>query len=180
MNNKQYLIGSKLLNLENETDTDYFILDDSMNEDYKMIIDKESHIDYFYRKTSFINKLCNFEIDFKTQLKFYSVLYQYDADIIGQNFPIEFHVLEHKTEYINFLNYVINENHCGFGAFIRKRGAQDCFCVKEIYHIAYVTYILKNNSTTLTAEQQQIIQTIHDKQMPISYLDELKKEILAL
>ena len=177
---EQYLVGSELLGLTSNKDKDYFIFDDSMNEDYKMVTDKETHIDYFYRKTAFFNKICNFEIDFKQELRIYSVLYQYDIDIIGQDFPLVFHVLNHKQDFLNFLNYVVSADVCGFGAFTRKRGTQNSYCVKEIYHIAYLTYILKNNSTTLTQQQKTIIQTIHDRQMPLSFLDELKAEILNL
>lgn len=180
--NKEYLVGSKLLNLENATDLDYFVFDES-KDDFILTTDANTHIDYFYSSSNVLNKYFNFEEDYKTSLhavRIYSILYQYDIDIIGQEFPITFHVLTHKTEYIEYLKYLANNNLSIFNVVCRNRKTNFVSCHKNTYHIAYLTYILKNNSTTLTIEQKQKIQTIHDKQMPLSYLDELKAEIMAL
>ena len=183
MDKKQYLVGSQLLNLKNWIDTDYFIFDENENRFILKINNKEQHIETFYASSSILTKYFNFEedyVNFPHAERVYSVLYQYDIDIIQQNFPIVFHVLEHKTDYIKFLQYLVNNNRVIFNVVCKDRKTNFIHCDKNTYHIAYITYILKNNSTTLTAEQQQIIQTIHDKQMPISYLDELKAEIMAL
>lgn len=47
--------------------------------------------------------------------------------------------------------------------------------MKNIYHIAYNLFILLNNSVTLTEEQMNIVQKIHDCEMPIQYLQELRQ-----
>jgi hypothetical protein len=53
-------------------------------------------------------------------------------------------------------------------------------CSKLIYHFAYNLFILQNNSVYLTPEQKEIIQKIHDCQMPIEYLDELERMLNEL
>lgn len=180
--NKQYLVGSKLLNLENETDIDYFVFDETKDK-FILKTDKETHTDSFYASSLVLNKYFNFEEDYKTSphaVRVYSILYQYDIDIIGQEFPITFHVLAHKTEYIEYLKYLANNNLSIFNVVCRNRKTNFVSCHKNTYHIAYLTYIFKNNSTTLTTEQKQKIQKIHDRQMPLEFLDELKADIMSL
>lgn len=182
MNEKEYLVGSSLLNLNNGIDADYFVFDES-KDGFQLRTDKENHIDYFYASSTVLNRYFNFEEDYKTSInavRVYSILYQYDIDIIKQDFPITFHVLNHREEYIEFLKYLATNNASIFNIVIKNRQTGLSYCHKNTYHIAYLTYIFKNNSLTLTAEQKQKIQTIHDRQMPLSYLDELKAEIMAL
>ena len=50
-------------------------------------------------------------------------------------------------------------------------------CSKIIYHIAYNLFILENNSPIITDTQKAIIQRIHDRLMPVEYIDELEKRI---
>ena len=61
--------------------------------------------------------------------------------------------------------------------FDKEKYSQNNCCDKKIYHIAYNMFILQNNSPILTNEQKEIVQKIHDKEMPIEYLDEMEKII---
>lgn len=178
---KKFLVGSKQLGLSNDnSDMDYVILKNDLEVNHKVEHDKETNIDLFIYKTQFLKDLMNFNVPYinSKNIILYKILYQYDIGIINQDFPIEYHVLDHIEQWKEFLLYVLESKVLVFCVYIKQNNK--LYCAKDTYHIAYLTYILKNNSTTLTAEQKQKIQTIHDKQMPLEFLDELKAEIMAL
>lgn len=175
---EKYLIGSKLLNLKNNNDTDYLILVDASNDEGFYKYDKQGDIENHYRTASMLLKTLNFELPIdRTSIKYFVVQYQLDKDIIGQDFPYPHSVLEYRSNYIDVLNYIIDNQTVGFKKSPRLN---DGNCSKGVYHIAYLTFILENNSTALTVDQKAIIQKIHDREMPQSYLDELEEKIRNL
>ena len=162
----KYLIGSKLLGLTNEKDKDYMII--SNKYDYKRI--SENDEDILYRSQENILYHLRFEGDYTKHTFIYLVNYQYDREIIGPDFPIEYHILDHKYKLINFLQWIVANKEMNFNKNLKFKHGN---CSKLIFHIAYNAFILQNNSPIITPEQKAIIQKIHDRQMPVDYLDEL-------
>lgn len=173
----KYLIGSRLLGLDKSHDIDYLQIVESGDVTlYKrQLIEGD---DILTRSTANISRQMNFEfpIDRKTAT-YYIINYQLDQNIIGQQFPYEYHVLDKKKEYIKLLNYIVNNQLMNFTKEININNGH---CSKILYHVAYLTFIMENNSTVLTAEQKEIVQKIHDKQMSVKYLDVLEEKIRNL
>lgn len=166
----KYLVGSKLLGLTNNKDEDYLCLTDEDKTRKEFINGKE--IKYTPIKL-LIERLNN--IDVHNMFTLWN--YQLDEDIIGQDFPIKYHYLEHKDQYMKLIDYIIKNKEFNFNKDIT---ADNRCCTKIIYHIAYNIFILKNNSPIITEEQKAIIQKIHDLEMPIDYLDELEKTFKSI
>ena len=111
-------------------------------------------------------------MDFNTTNLFHMLVnYQLDSKIIKQDFPFKYSILEHKKKLTQFLNDIVTYKLMNFNKLVTNKNG--C-CTKIVYHIAYNTFILLNNSTNITNEQKQIIQKIHDGEMSIEYLSELE------
>lgn len=173
----KYLVGSGLLGLNNRKDKDFVVIVDSEDENYyeRRLIDGE---DICFRSKSNVDRQMNFELPLSMETaRYYIINYQLDKDIVGQNFPYEYHILDRRNDYIELLNYIV-DNECF--AFNRRVIYNHGFLSKLMYHIAYLTFIMKNNSPFLSKEQKEIVQKIHDKKMPDDYADELKAMIKEL
>lgn len=172
----QYQIGSRLLGLKNPHDDDKLIIKDESSKDY--IQQYENQKDTYMRTKKSLDDTMLFRLPFdKKTVRWYIVNYQLDANIIKQGFPIEYHVLDRRDDYIRLLNYVVEYQELNFKKDENLNGGN---CAKGIYHVAYLTFILENNSVELTEEQRGIVQKIHDKEMPQEYLDVLKQKIKDL
>lgn len=159
----KYKIGSSSLGLKNCKDKDRVVITTEC--DYKRVIIEDEEILYISEEKLQKN------LRFKNGI--YAIYnYQYDQSIIGSDFPIQYHILDYRNELIELLNTIINQ---GLMNFNNRITCNDGNCSKLIYHIAYNIFILQNNNTVITEEQKAIIQKIHDCEMPISYLDELKE-----
>ena len=88
-----------------------------------------------------------------------------------------YRILDRRSDYVSLLNWIVDNKACNF---IKLKNMNHGHCSKLIYHIAYLTFILENNSTSLTAEQKETVQQIHDRAMPMEYLDELAEKIRNL
>ena len=170
---KKYKVGSGILHLENCKDTDYVILSNEYG-NYKMVYDKETKEDLIYITPEYLMKRLTFTIT-KNKLLIYN--YQYDRELIGNEFPIEYHILDYKDKLIEFLMFVVERKLFNLNRLIV---CDERYCSRVIYHIAYNVFILQNNSPILTEEQLKIVQQIHDYQMPIDYVDTLTSMIYEL
>lgn len=170
---KKFLMGSKLLNLNNCNDTDYLILLETEEEIKELKKDKNNtkEFDLHYFTIEDIKRIMKFSKDFY----FNFMAYQLDFNIIKQNFPIEFHILEYKNELKNYLKWIVKNKKFNFNKNLVF--GKNHVCSKLIYHIAYMTFILENNSIIITSKQKEIIQKIHDLKMSSDYLDELENKI---
>lgn len=167
---KKYLVGSKLLGLSNAKDTDYVVLV-KKNGVYKRVI--EDGADVLYISEEYVKQIMSFTFNSYT----YSInAFNYDANIIGQDFPIEYHILDYKKELKALLQYIAKNNLFNFNDKISVDGSMS----PNLYRVYYNYCILENNSVFLTAIQKENVQKIHDKEMPISFLNELKEKILKL
>jgi hypothetical protein len=163
----KYLIGSKLLGLNNNKDSDFLIL--SKEHDYKRVWENDE--DVVYRSVEHINKFLTYDVDVQRHHPLLLFNYQLDHSIIGQDFPVYFNILEHKDKVKELLHCVVDNRLYNFN---KRITLNKLYCCKNLYHFAYNLFILMNNSTQLTEEQKEIIQKIHDGLMPISYIDEMK------
>lgn len=168
---KKYKIGSRILHLDNCKDIDYIVLSDEFPDYTRKKIDGEDIL-YLHQDT------LSSRLTFK-KYDLYNTLfnYQYDRDIIGQEFPIEYHILDYRQELIKYLKDVVKRKLFNFNKQITLN---KLYCSKRIYHIAYNIFILQNNSPIITEEQKAIVQQIHDGLMPIEYLDVLEHMLYCI
>lgn len=166
----KYLVGSKLYKLENTQDTDYIIiLEEVPTGLYKQPILE----DWIWRTLDQLRDRLSFkEYTVETLTNF-----QFDREMIDARFPIEYHILDYRENLIAMLKYIVDNQAFNFDMSIQSG---DHCCTKMIYYIAYNVFILQNNSVHITPEQKAIIQRIHDRQMPISYINELAAMIAEL
>ena len=104
---KRYLIGSALLGLSNKHDTDYMII--SEKHQYKRVWIEEEEEDVLCRSEEHIRKGMSFDLDYKNYLTLVAN-YQLDKEIIQQDFPIEYSILDYKDKLIDFLKYLDSNN----------------------------------------------------------------------
>lgn len=165
----KYKIGSNILHLNNCKDVDYLVIDDT--KEYIRVY--ENGEDIVYSSTENILK----RMKFKTKNPLVLFNYQMDFDIIGQDFPIEYHILDYRQELIEQLKRTVKNKQFNFNKRIR---VNKLYCSKSIYHIAYNIFILQNNSPIITEKQKAIVQKIHDGLMPIEYIDVLENMLNKL
>lgn len=165
----KFLVGSQLLGLSNAKDTDYYVILEEGETAKDAGVDDNHIVDYdkTYQTLIFVDDSIN---------SIYN--YQYDKQI-NPSFAefFEYSILNYKTDLINLLDKIIANKQFNFSKQITQ--GNNC-CCKIIYHIAYNIFILENNSPIISAEQKQIIQKIHDKAMPIEYLDTLKNKFYQI
>lgn len=133
----KYLVGSSLLGLSNSKDLDYIILVENLPPKEKRPQQEgcEKVLDIGYRTFNETKKRLDFvQLDWLTICN-----YQLDQDIIGQDFPIEYHILEHRRALISYLKKIKNEHLCNFHKLIRINKK---YCSRLIYHVAYNIFIL--------------------------------------
>ena len=164
---KKFLVGSKLVGLDNAKDNDIVVLND-----------EDGRTDIHYITEASLNERMTFKLPQNARAALtYMYNYQYDIDIIKQDFPYVYHILDMRNKYIEVLNWIVDNQALGFN---RRVDYNNGHLAKHMYHVAYTTFIMLNNSVELTSEQKDIVQKIHDKQMPRGYLDELENIIRAL
>lgn len=166
----EYLVGSKALGLKNARDEDYVII--ATNKEYERRVEKNK--EYIYISENLAKEIMSFDVRKEKYKHLYLFNYQFDRKIIGDSFPISYNILEYKGKLKELLKRIMEEKLYNFDKRVTTNGDN---CSKRIYHIAYNVFILENNSSVITKEQKEIIQTIHDCKMPIDYLDELKIKI---
>lgn len=176
MNNK-YLVGSYALGMSNSKDIDYVIIVDGNDSEY-CVKKVEDGADHFYKTKDNLDSFMLFQRPFtQKNIQQYVINYQYDQNLIDNKFPIKYNILEQRQKYIEMLNWIVDNKALNFNKEINLNGWK---CSKLLYHVAYLVFILENNSTTLTNKQKAIVQQIHDKQMSVTYLDELSAKIKSL
>lgn len=146
-----------------------------------MVIDEEKKlaefkngVDYRYRTLENVKKTLEFKGNDGRKL----FNYQLDKSInkeFGEFLP--YTLLDYRNELVTYLKDIVKYKRFNFDKRVTSNKGH---CTKIIYHIAYNLFILENNSPIITDEQKEIIQKIHDRLMPIEYLDELEKRILRL
>lgn len=166
----KYKVGSVALGLNNTKDIDYVVIsnktqkisvmnNDGIYEDLWCFTLEDLYKNLQFKSCDIFTLLSN---------------YEYDIEIIDSSFPIKYHILNYKEQLIKLLKEIVNNKSFNFDKRITQ--GNKC-CSKMIYHIAYNLFILENNSPIITDEQKAIIQKIHDRLMPIEYIDELTEKI---
>ncbi|MCM1042778.1 MAG: hypothetical protein NC350_01015 [Corallococcus sp.] len=176
----KFITGSCLLGLSNAQDADYVILCDGDSKDY-FVHKYENGADCFYKTKANLDSYMNFERPFTHRnAEHYVTTYQYDCNLVSQGFPYRYSVLEKRAQYVRLLRWIVQNKALNFDEQVLANIDDGTTLTKGLYHVAYLTFILANNSVTLTAEQKDAVQRIHDKQMPVSYLQLLRSQIDAL
>ena len=165
---KKYIVGSSLLGLSDKRDLDYLVIgtkpSDYINngEDIRFREEKELLGCLMFENNSF-GWIYNYQLDKQINNEFASY-YSYN-------------LLDYRIQLIDRLKEVVSKKIFNFN---KRATTNNGHCSKIIYHIAYNLFILENNSPIITDEQKVIIQKIHDRLMPIEYLDELECRINEL
>lgn len=177
---EKYLIGSCLLGLRDPKDADYVVLTEGDNAD-SCVHKYENGEDCFYKTKANLDSYMNFERKFTHEtVPTYIVSYQYDAEIIGQDFPVKYNVSAQRSKYVELLKWIVANKALNFDKSVLACINDGTKLTKNLYHVAYLLFILQNNTVALTNKQKQTVQQIHDGAMPVDYLDELERAIYAL
>lgn len=156
------LIGSKAVGLINNKDYDYLYVDEPRPEK------KQEGVDCFEITSEELKTQMNFKSKGKIMM-FKNFVFD---KAINPNSPFDdYHILDYKQQLYDLIKETIEKNTYGLSGKLTFRGN----ILKQVYRVAYNIFILKNNSPIITEEQKTIVQKIHDCEMPISYLDELKE-----
>ena len=135
----EYIVGSKCLGLENVRDIDVIVF----TEDIEYKKETKDGKDIVYTTIEKYNTILNFEDPTGYRRFLMMTNYQKDRQIIGKDFPIEYNILDHKEELIALIVESILQSEFNFNKRVTVNGGM---CSKQIYHIAYNIFILKNNS----------------------------------
>lgn len=171
---KLFLVGSRLLRMDNCGDTDYCYFS-------KIRLPKE----YKVHKIPMVAKLMQ---NFPKYLKYRNAkgststmsvsnyYYQYSKCFHPEeDWPITWDIRDYKEDWIKML-----KNHINSEEAITQYIKGKTFIDKKFYNIAYQYFMIRDNTVYLEGESKQIVQKIHDRQMPISYFYEMRELINAL
>ena len=170
----QFLFGSRLLKLDNCRDYDYVHFDT----DEVVRIEGEHHINHnSYHVESVFRNIR----DSKTKLLsnnfiIINYFYQFSKCFHPEpDYPLQCDIRNIKEGWITLLKRHINDSEA------EKRYTENTDILrKNFYHIAYQYFMIVDNAIYLEGEHKQIVQKIHDKEMPVAYFQELKQLINAL
>lgn len=115
--------------------------------------------DVFFETPEFLYKRFNYSLGIPRLLL---TNYYLDADIIGNEFPFEFHFLEHKNEILKLLDQIKTGGLFNYVPGLTFNGGH---ISKLVYHVAISKFFIQNDKMILTPEQKEIIIKIHNCQM---------------
>ena len=174
MMNDTYLVGSRLLMLDNCRDTDYIYFDgikQSSGNNCCYIKMNLPHVELILSQMgnpaktlrSFNFPVCNY-------------YYQFSSCFQPDDFPIKWDIRDNKEAWKTLLKQHIS-NQKAVDKYINP---SEGLCKKPLYNIAYQYFMIVDDAVWLSGEHKQIVQKIHDLEMPSDYFYELKEKILAL
>jgi len=175
-----YQVGSTKLNLKNTHDIDYVGIVDSEEDFYSKHV-KYDNKDIIYRSIGNITKYLNFKERVTSQsCEAYLCNIGFDENIVDKSFPIKWSILDHREDYIKLLNEMVDRKLWWFHKIFENIDNKDYTLPKDLYRLEYLIYILENNTTELTKEELYILQKLHDKQMPVDFIEEIIARIKKL
>jgi hypothetical protein len=167
----KYLLGSKMLKLNNNRDEDWVTFVEKHNPEkrikghrripfFKMMMERflggEVHPDSMYHSCFFFQLSCGF----------------FEGD---ENYPFkDFNLLEHKDVWIKQLKGYMNHPKTEKLAFSKET------LDKTFYHILYQYHMIVEDTHWISDEAKVDVQKIHDLEMPSSYFYELRDKINSL
>lgn len=169
MENK-YVLGSKMLRMNNPRDTDEVTF-----------VDKPSWQVRERGKISipFVKMVIDSFTDGKNKpsdhyKSFY--IYQLSAPFIeDENYPFkDFNILEHKDVWVKQLKGYMNH------PATEEMAMKEDILPKNFYHILYQYNMIVENAHWISDEARENVQKIHDLEMPSSYFYELRELINSL
>lgn len=172
----KFLTGSKYLGLSTNSDTDYVVIYVDENYTRRSDFDNINKIDIHNWYLKDIIKLLNFEIslDAKSSLRYLHNVFL--SRFINQIPNYTYNIFYHRSEYKEFLLKCKEHNYINLN-YEYALNINNGYLSKFIYKVIYLLFIFQNNSYEMTKEQLEIIQKIHDTQMPCEYLKTIYKMI---
>lgn len=170
-----YIVGSKMLGLENCHDVDRIYFGDaspnSMGEDH-IVIANVALIKSILLKFDDPNR---FSEDFNRPIcvHYFQLSKCFHPE---DDYPIDYDIRDHKDGWKQILKNHITHEEAEKYYILSDSG----ICRKNLYNIAYQYYMLLDDVVWVTGEHLEIIQKIHDLQMPAEYFYKLREQILAL
>lgn len=170
MREYKYLLGSKMLKLENNRDEDWTVF---VNENAK------TANNYGYKSIPFFQTIINFFTrgnNIKADPYSALFLYQLSTGFVDDaEYPFgEFNILEHIKVWKEWLKAYMN------GKKVEARATKTDILPKQFYHILYQYYMITENVHFISDEAKAKVQKIHDLEMPSEYFYELRDLINSL
>lgn len=170
-----YTVGSQMLGLSGCNDLDLIYFGEaphrSVGSDHFIIMDLDQLKDVLLKFDEpnrfvrhFNRPICGYYYQ-------YSKCFHPEAD-----YPINWDVRDHKEGWKQLLKNHMTHKEAESYYILQDSGV----CRKTLYNIAYQYYMLLDNVVWVTGEHLEIIQKIHDLQMPAEYFYKLREQILAL
>lgn len=185
---KKYLTGSRFIGLENCHDYDYLIICDKTQWKRATPEDRKNKQDNHYWTIELIKKSLNFEDQFSsanwdslstmrallvTNVLFIQHLLS-DVELCKSEKWVNKELFfNNKNKYKDGLLWAVQHNVYNLNYDFMIRENMYCNCTRRIYNVMYTLYILLNGDFYITEQQKQILQTIHDNQMPLEFLKEI-------
>lgn len=157
----KYLIGSKLLLLDNCRDEDWITL----SEGSKKLRIHEKMIENFMKGKNYPGDSYKGRVLYQLSNGFY-------ADSAEAPFP-HFNILEHKENWIQCIK-------SRFAFYDIDTIAQLEILPKYFYHFIYQYYMIKENTHYISEEGKSIVQKVHDLEKPgyfIYIINDMIKEL---
>lgn len=167
----KYLMGSKLLKLDNCRDEDWIYLVDTIsNKTVEPTWQREIRFQKFINKTFAEGR--NSLADPHKALFLYQISREFHNDT---NYPFNnFSILAHKKVWIEQLKNYINLDST------EHLATREETLPKLFYHILYQYHMIIEDTVWISAEAKVNVQKIHDLEMPSNYFYELKALINSL
>ena len=173
---KPILIGSSMLGLANAHDRDWLILDDEVPLDRRNP-NLHKHVgsdDFTHVNPIMLRKALDFELPMLQYGLFMLFDYQKDRKLIGSDFPYDYDWLSHRAQIIELVQTNLDNNTEGCGLFVCRTNGVVCM-EKNTYHVAWNIFALMDGDVRISPEHLAIVQKIHDREMPQTYIEELRK-----
>ena len=166
-----YLLGSKMLKLNNTRDEDWLTFIDAPA---KVAREQHCHSIPFYKAVigAFIRATYVHE-DIYNALHLYQLSASFFSDEVDYPFN-DFNILEHKDSWIKWLKAYINDEKT------ERRANRTDILPKQFYNILYQYNMIIENVYFISDEAKVDVQKIHDLEMPASYFYELRDKINLL
>ena len=165
---RKYLVGSKMLKLDNCRDTDYMYIKEEnevSDEKGRTVRFQNFIIESFIRTKDIKSDPCKSWLLYQVTTGFHE----------EDDYPFKFDIRDYKDQWIKHLQAYLND------ADVERRYTERGEILpKEMYHFEYQYHMILENKLWLDGEAKDVVQKIHDLEMPVSYFYELRDKINAL
>lgn len=166
--------GSSLFS-DSPKDEDYVVVIENWDKDYALF--NYENCDYFCHSFSLFEKKCKLEAG--SFLDIYAITYQLGRILYGNKPIIDYDWLKNNKKAIKItLEYGEKSFFSPFT--ICRNSLGELVCSKTMCWGLITYFIVQNKGYFLTESQKKLLQSCHNKQLPRSYADSLKQNLLDL